>query len=141
MMQGLDPTKTTSAITFSIFSPKSYSAITVQKAIQQWFMFFMTRKGSVLSDPSYGTNFFADLRKSNINDINSINTRFESEAGLVFTWLNKNTNYTDPNEIIEEANLVKYNFDSKTGILSLVIQFIMQSGNALTYTSPQTKLS
>ena len=140
-MHGLNPNKTTSTINFALFSQPSYYITTVQKAIQQWFIVFMTRAGTVLSDSSFGTNFFADLRKSNINDINAVKSQFEAAAGAVFAWLNKNTDETDSNSIIEEANLIKYNFDSQTGKLSLVIQFIMQSGNELIYTSPQTRLN
>ena len=141
IMHGLNPAQPVSAIHFSLWEDKSYFVSTVQKSIQQWFMVFMTRQGSVKSDPSMGTNFFAGLRQSNINDVQYIGSLFETAAGSVFAWFNKHTNYTDPNEIIEEAVLDKYNFDVNTGKLTLMIKFTMASGLSAIYTSPQTKLS
>lgn len=77
----------------------------LQKLVQKWLILFLTHKGSVRSDPAFGTNFLKDVALSNANNIEALTNAFNEAAGEVESYLGQQS-IADPDERLESAELI-----------------------------------
>ena len=117
----------------------SYSTIGIQKAAQQWMCLFLTRTGSALSDPSYGTNFLAGLQGSNLFDELEVQAKFNEAVRDSLKWLNKNTTRTRDDEIITKVELI--NLIMAQDSVQLYVHITTRAGETRTYTTPTAYLN
>jgi len=100
----------------------------VQKAIQEWYILFLTDRGSVLSDPSYGTEFLPLCRTSNISDKQVVRSVFATAESQRQRWSQQNKDLTDmpDDEVVTVATLTSFTIND--GKLSLNILLTTRAG-------------
>lgn len=112
----------------------------IQKICQKYIVALLTEKGSVKSDPSYGTFFISNIKISSGLDNNKVQTLFSDASNDAISWLATYDTPTNDDEIIKNVSLldVAVTYDK----IRLKINLITQLDESLTlyYLIPKTTL-
>lgn len=115
------------------FSLQSLATDGARKAISQWLVFFMTKRGSVLSDPNYGTTFLKKLSSAGANDLEAVKAIFNVASQELFEWMAEN-NLNRGSEIIVNSSLLDTkSFGDK---IQLTVELQTMDGQNYTLTTP-----
>jgi hypothetical protein len=90
------------------FSNPSKVISGIQKAAQRWIIMFLTKKGSVLGDSSFGTDFMTKLLARKLPDELAIQNEFALAARDINDYFRAKVTSTIPNdEYITQASLLE----------------------------------
>lgn len=109
----------------------------VQKAAQQWLMAFLTRKGSNLNNPDYGTGFMDALTTGLAQDGQGLMAAFATASDAVlrfFSRADRGTTLPD-DEVITRAELLSFDFPSPDQ-LKLTVGLTTRAGTTYQYLTP-----
>jgi hypothetical protein len=108
----------------------------VQKAMQRWAIMFLTRKGTVVGDPEFGTDFMSKLLRRQLPDDMAVQSAFAVAARDISDYLLTTLPTTTPSdEIITEANLLPGWTLNRTS-LKLRVGLTTAAGTQLTVVLP-----
>lgn len=108
----------------------------IQKALQHWLVIFMTRRGTVLSDPTYGTSFLPSIQRSNLSNDARIRELFGTALNEINNWMRSNvaTAGVPDDEIVTQVELQSFSKDQ--GTLTMTLKFTTKAGIEMEYLVP-----
>ena len=108
----------------------------IQKAAQQWHIHFLTERGSVKSDPTYGTEFLPLCRGKNLSEATVIKSVFVTAESQLQRWskLNVDLDVMPDDEVISQATLLSFSFSN--GTLTLRVLLTTRAGTSRTFIAP-----
>jgi len=118
------------------FGQVGLSVTGVQKAVQQWLTQLLTERGTVFSDPTFGTPFLTQLRFANLGDNDRIRGIFAESVKNIGEWNNANLDVRNipSDELITTAELLE--LAKLDGTLIMQIRLLTADGVNRDYTVP-----
>jgi len=108
----------------------------IQKVAQEWLIAFLTVRGSVKSDPTYGTTFLTKVQPTNKNDTNKISNEFQAAQEQIMDWRSSmNVDTGRPtDEQLKSAELIS--LSESGGDIALTVRIDTLAGESRTYVTP-----
>ncbi len=83
-----------------------------QKLIQKWFISFLTKRGSIQTNPNYGTNFMRRLEQGRIITDADVRLEFSEAAGFVADTLDEIDADKPDDERLDRAELLEFSLSN-----------------------------
>lgn len=113
------------------FGKSGYGVAGIEKIAQFFTTFFLTDRGSVATDPEFGTDFMPHLKSGGIRTDSDVNMEFSVAVSLLLSYNSKYNIADDANsddEIIASINLISYQLLWELGQLKLWVGITSKSG-------------
>lgn len=93
------------------------------KVVQKFTKFLLTEKGSVPSDPEYGTDFIALLMGGSISTNLALSFAFYSDVNSIVNFINSSVLTPTPDETLTGVDLESFNVTLDTAVMRLKFSF------------------
>ena len=122
------PVSPNDAYPLIIPEPGGELATGVEKAAQQWLVHFLTRRGTVIGDPQYGTEFMTLLMQRTLRNEMDVTQAFAEAVQSINSYTSALLTGTEPpDEVIVNAQLLD-GWDVTPDTLKLRIGLTTQAG-------------